>query len=975
MRNLITFSVKHPISIITLILSLCVGGILAGSSMETDFLPYIPPHSLLVSAEFDGIPAQEMRQLVTMPMEDSLASLKGLKTISSVSREGMSLITIELHWGTDSDIAMVNAREIIDNVFPTLPNGCKKPMVQENKSASFSEFQIALIPKDGDLLYARTVAEDEIKPSLQRIEGVSAVTVTGGVKEEIQIKVNRNQADARKITLQNVVDILDYTNFEYPAGTIQNGNSQVLLKTSGLFSELKEITELPLNYSENQLIRLKDIAKVSRTTSEKDTFFLYNDTPCISIILNSRADISPVRMVRGVKKQLSEYEDSYGHSFDFIVLSDSSVKILNSLKSLLISALAGSIITFVVILLVFHSLPIALLISTIIPISSFSALLGLYSFGKTLNTMALSGIAIGIGMVVDASIVTVENILRHNNAKTVIDKNSIITASSEVLNSTIGSTLTTIIVFVPVLILKDLIGALFKDLVISIICSIVTASILAVTYIPAFFSITSLNLSNVNITSPVIEKMRVRYGKILATLLTKRGIAWGGCAIVLILALTTFYYLPFEFLPSVHTDSISAEFLFETGTKMETLEKYGYEIQQKIAAYKPNAKVIVAGGIEKTDKSVLAAPETRYEKITVTVTGISENELRKLFDFQQDRINLVKNVDLMEMALQLEHSGYVFYSDSPESVRTEISSLLADSNSVFYPDIVSTEYVFAPDRLVSSRFGITTMLEASTAYSSLEGILANNYYEKGKQIPVRVVFDDYQNTSVETLMGTGVVLQNGAVLPLRTFGSVELSQKEQVLYRYNRKDAKYTETTLPKSANTVYLLGEIITDIVQESVVLMIGVIILLYLIMAALFESFSVPLLLLIAIPPSFAGSFSALLITHNSLNINSVIALIILFGTSVNNAILLYESKMQNTELSLVDASCNKFRAIFITTITTLAALLPFAVDINHQNVQSSLSIALVGGLLFSTVLVLFVVPVLFQIADNRKKVSKND
>ncbi|MDR2803791.1 MAG: efflux RND transporter permease subunit, partial [Treponema sp.] len=236
MKSIIVFSVKHPVTVLSLLIMLVSLGIISAFAISFDFLPVIQGRNILVSANYDGIAAVEMRSLVTMPMEDAFASLKGLKSISSTTRDGLSILSIELHWGSDVDMAIVESREIIDRCYETLPSGCGKPQVIKNDAAQRDTVTIAVIPLDGDLRYGRYITDTDLKPRFQRLNGVGAVEVSGGEKEEIHVRIHRDKLEGRGLTLQNVADMLSSANFEYPAGTIREGENDLTVKTSGFTS-------------------------------------------------------------------------------------------------------------------------------------------------------------------------------------------------------------------------------------------------------------------------------------------------------------------------------------------------------------------------------------------------------------------------------------------------------------------------------------------------------------------------------------------------------------------------------------------------------------------------------------------------------------------------------------------------------------------------------------------------------------------
>ncbi|MDR2747216.1 MAG: efflux RND transporter permease subunit, partial [Treponema sp.] len=272
-KSLIGFSARHPLSVLSALGGMVLLGITGVCIIPLDFLPAMGERFLVVSAEYPGVTAGEMRTLVTIPLEDAFAALGGLKSVSSVTREGLSLLRIELHWGTDTDLAMAESREIIDICYEGLPSFCSKPKVNRESGNEKDSITIVLIPMDGDLRYGRYIAETDVKPRLQRLGAL--VTVSGGEEEEIQVSFEKSGLESRGLSLSAAAEVISAANFEYPGGTIREGEREYSVKTSGLYRNLEELNNTPLSWDQGNLLRVGDIAEVERKSGPRDSFFLY----------------------------------------------------------------------------------------------------------------------------------------------------------------------------------------------------------------------------------------------------------------------------------------------------------------------------------------------------------------------------------------------------------------------------------------------------------------------------------------------------------------------------------------------------------------------------------------------------------------------------------------------------------------------------------------------------------------------------
>jgi len=972
MKAIISFAVRHPVSIITSIIAVVMLGILSITIIPIDFLPVLSSRNLLIAAEYEGIAAGEMRSLVTIPLEDSFASLKGIKNISSVTRDGLSLLSIELHWGTDIDIALTESREIIDICYEILPAGCSKPVALKNETSKIDTISIAVIPYDGDLQFSRYLADNDIKSRFQRLAGVGAVTITGGVKEQVQVQVQRDLLEGRQLSLQTIADVLSSANFEYPAGTIREGEKELSVKTSGLFTSIDDIGNTPISFNNGSFLRIKDIADTVRTSKRKETFFLYNNLECIKISIQKKGDASPLSVSAMVKKELETLEQLYGSWCKFEIIDDISEEIKKSLFSLLLAAGIGIIAAGSILFIFLRSIKFSILIASIIPISTMFSAAALLISGKTLNLMSLSGIALGIGLVVDAGTVVIENIQKElSKKKNTILSEVIVNSTFEVINSNIGMALTTIIVFIPVFFVSGLLGELFVDMAIAVIASIFASFVLSLTFIPSMCMIIGTIAPSKTNNENLMKKTENIYISGLKTVLNRPWYSWIVFGIASFIGIATFLLIDYRMLPHLSSKTVSAEISFAPGTTLTKMQIDAYEITRQLLNESYVESVRISGGLEYNDYPMLAIPEEHSEKLRIRIIlNISAEEavskIHRIFEGSIYDITLSGYGDILSRLLDFQEHITILRGDSPEIIQSHIQQLY-NPEIIIIPNIIITESVFTPDRLAAARFSVSAQYMAAVARNTLDGINTLPYYEKGREIPILVKFRDSDINSISDLENTFVQLENSQI-PLRILGTITEKNNEKVLYRYNRKDAKQLVNFNQINDKTLDILspGKMeLTELSRNAIFLIFITIILLYLALGAQFESFILPVILLIALPPAFSGALFALLITGNTININSIVALIILFSISINNSILLYETytlqKERNKE-TLIDSCAHKLRAILITNITTIVALLPFAIDPFRYNAQSSLAIAIIGGLIFSVIIVLIILPPVF-------------
>jgi multidrug efflux pump subunit AcrB len=972
-------------------------GLASAFVIPLDFLPLMEERVLIVSTEYPAVSAEEIRTMVTIPLEDAFASLGGLKSLASVSREGLSLLRIELHWGTDSDLALAECREIIDIAYEGLPSLCSKPKVSRESGAGGDTITIILVPLDADLRQARHIAQTDIKPRLQRLGGAALVTVSGGEEEEIQVNFQKYALESRNLDLSTAAQIIAAANFEYPGGTITEGDQEYTVKTSGLYRSLEEIRETPLAWDQGMLLRVGDIAEVSRETGRQETFFLYRSAEagiprimdCVRIGVRKRQDAAPLPLSLRVRAEIETLQSLYS-GYRFEIAEDLSDQIVESLQSLLFSALAAVLSASVVVFFFLKSLKLSLVITGIIPLSALFSVLSLSMAGRSLNLMSLSGLAIGIGMVIDAGTVAIEQV--DGEIKDATKRGPwpepVIRGVNAVALSSGASALSTVIVFIPVFFIPGLLGELFGDLALAVISSISFSCILSFTYVPALVSLLRPRAqTGGGAAARLSAALEGRYRRILRFLFRKPRyclILLGACLGIGALSLGL---SEFTLLPELSSPSLSWELRFEPGTSLEKMRRVALELSRGLEGLGEIRALEISAGLDSDDYPRLADPAETSEKLVFTghlAAGARRGkteELRALVtahfrDTPYEPVFL-RGRDLLSLALALGGTEILLRADDPEDARAraeEILRALPEGEGAaqvdYLPHVIQSGPALIPDRLALARFSLSAQFLAQTARDALEGI-RGTYYEGGREIPLVVKLRQEDIRSPENLGDTMVSLESGSI-PLRLLGSMGEEERETVLYRHNRRDAKIFAVPLPEDLEEEFGLvspkAEETGEMIRLSFLLLGITLCLLYLSMGAQFESFVIPLILLLAIPPSFAGAFFLLRVASVKPDINSMIALVILFGISINNSILLYESCMGldrgdlargRRAAGIIRGCVKKLRAIMITNITTIAALVPFALDPLGINSQVSLSIALIGGLVCSLALVLPVFP----------------
>lgn len=1041
-RRLVTFSVNHPVSLVAILLAACLGGLFCCFTVDADFIPQISQREMLVSASYQGLDPADMERLVTQPLEDGLATMKGLKSTSAVTRPGLSLLRLELHWGVDMDLALVECRELVDLCYSQLPSRCQKPQVSL-PSRLGDAMMVAVIPQDNDLRYARHLVEKDMKGRFQRLEACGGVRLIGGEVEEVKVLVDYDAMEAKGLSLEYISQQLTSSNFQYPAGTIQEGEKELLVKTNGLYQSFDEMEDTPLLYGDRGLVRLSHVARVEMGSQERETFFLYGGRPALCLSISKAEDASPVTLSRQVTGELQELRRQYGDFYEFVVMKDLSTEVTESLLSLGISAVVGMVVAAAVILYFLRCWRVSVLLASIIPLCGLQVVLVLSLAGATINLMSLCGIAVGIGMVVDAGAVVLEN-LNRKGAVTGLGRKQelrqmIVEGTLEVALSNTGSAITTAAVFLPLFFLQGLMGELFVQLALAVIAAIVASCLLSLTYIPAMYQFlverkvrqpleagdrTTIGGAVVHPSrNSFLEKLELRYRRVLALALDRTSVVVASVVGCLLLTLLSVLLLDYQLLPEMREDSIQVQVVFPFGTTVSSMEQVALEMQQLLEA-EGLQEVAIFGGLESTDYQGLSQPQQDARVIQVVVwppagMKLDSRWLEGTLGGRNLSVSAVGNQDILSQLLGMEDRTFILSVESGgggihgRHHLAAVASTLLEQFPCFQAlpatlDVTpgttagaegqeaSRQLTFQPDRLAASRFSTNSRWVAAAVHQLTEGLESGAFHKEGRTIPLRVQLDGGQALTAGQLAAMNIQVADSLRIPLGLLGSFREEASQEVLYRYNRRPALILQ---PQSASTMAgeqdldmaVLGDMDgraegvqlvgmqemerKEMMGNGVALLLVALLLLYFIMGAQFESFLIPLLLLVTLPPAFCGALLLTVLTGHVFSMNTVIALVVLFGTAVNNGILLYEGILLQggfTREAIVEASVSKLRTILVTNLTTIFALIPFAIDPWKTSSQSSLAVAIVGGLSLSMMLVLVLMPVVFSfygnIADRR-------
>jgi len=1004
MKAIITLFVRRPVTVIMILAALIFTAVFSLINMPVSRLPVFSVPRVTVETLYPGMAADEIRSMVTIPLEDGLSPIKGLERMRSVSRDNRSLISLDFRWGTDTMAASVLVREAIDAVYPGLPERVSKPTVTSADTGNEVHSIVAVSSHNGNGEFARKLAEYEIQARLRRIDGVGSVTLIGGEINEQRLSLDVQRLAALGISPSDFTNLVAQETADIPAGNAREGNMELVIVSSGKPDSVFSLSKIILPAGESSF-KIEDTAEISNSTARRESIFVYNGKEATGLEIYRRPGSDPLRLSKEIKKTIDEANSHFSRDAKIELVTDSSSSLISGITGLLISAALGVTAVIAVLLLFIQRIKYSLLAALSIPISAAAGICVLSVMGKSLNSMSLGGLAMGIGLVSDISVIIID--LLHQafeKRQTVPEPEEIGNKAASIAGSNIASTITTSLVFIPIIMLPGPLGSLFGDIAIALVTSVAAGWLYAQFFLPSLYSMFFNNplTVNKNITINKNKLTRIKsvftngslekkYVFLLSTLLRNSGKFLTVSALLSVIGFLTLLMRPVVFINPDEAEEVQVSIIYPHGTLLETIINSSQSTSLKISGL-PFVKTVygIAGAEEgdvnrradidyKKEELILHCMlknRVKPEKALVEIKKTLEqyNEFSFSVYFPKDRIEVL-------LGLSAERT-FVIKGNDREELLTHLEFVQNEFNSAttevnFRPWGKRPEIRIYPNREISAYLSIPASQIAETLYILNEGVITTKLEIEGKPLNVRVTgVQKTHNDSIQTLEQIPLKAGQGKNVYLGSIVKIEKKEAEASLARLDRSDVVYADiTAVKKIPSSIKKLtarfpwftraDESVFSRYKNSLIFyIILVLVLLYMTMGAQFESFLLPLILMLSIPFSLAGAGPALIISGSKIDSGAVLGLTALFGLVVNNSLILFEISEQKIRagFSIADSVCNgakeRLQAILITMTTTVFALLPLIFS-PLGNSQKSMAAAMLGGLTVSTLISLFAIP----------------
>ena len=1029
-------SVKRPVTVILIFVAVVIIGLFSLQKLPIDLYPDIDTNTIMVMTTYQGASAQDIEQNVTRPLENTLNSVEHLKHITSNSKENISIVTLEFEYGYNIDALTNDVRDKLDMISNYLPDESQTPIIFK-----FSSDMIPIV-----LLSAQAsesmpglykILDENVANPLARVDGVGSVSIAGAPKREVHVYVDPIRLEAYGLTVEGIASLIGAENRNIPGGTFDIGSETYALRVQGEFKDPMEMKNIVVGASNGGVVHLGDVARIDDSLEERAQETYNNGVKGAMIIVQKQSGANSVQISNKIHDVLPSIQKNLPADVKLDYIVDTSDNIRNTIASLVETVLYALLFVVIVVLFFLGRWRATIIITLTIPISLIASFIYLYATGNTLNIVSLSALSISIGMVVDDAIVVLENVTTHIERGSA-PKQAAVHGTNEVAISVIASTLTLIAVFFPLTLVTGMTGVLFRQLgwMVTIMMIISTTAALSLT--PMLCS-RMLRLQHgksdlfKRIYAPVermLDKLDNVYAWILDRCVNHRYITSIAALGIFVATMFLMKFIGSEFFPTSDNSRLGVSLELPIGSRVELAkdvcerlykewtEKYpeikvfNYTVGQAssdntYASMRDNGSHIMSMNIRLVD------PSQRKRGI-VEIAGLMRQDLRHYPELKKYMVNVggMRGGGMSgQSIINYEIYGYDFEkTDTVAQRRKRILETIpgaADINisrSDYQP-----EYQVDFDREKLAIYGLNLSTAANALRNRINGSTASYFREDGDEYDIKVLYDPDQRQSIEAIENILLYNARGTAVRLKEVGTVverfnpptiERKDRERIItvstVVQNRPMSEIIADAAPLIDKMDKPQGVIIElsgsyedqqDSFSDLGMLALLIIILVYIVMASQFESFTYPGIIMTSIMFAFSGIVLILWITGTNLNIMSMIGAIMLIGIVVKNGIVLIDYISLNRERgmsirrSVIDGGHSRLRPVLMTSLTTILGMVPMAIGSGEgSEMWRPMGIAVIGGLTFSTVLTLLFVPTMYTIfaivgiKRNRKKIRRN-
>ena len=1017
--SLYSSAVKRPVMTTLCFVTVIILGLFSLTKLPIDLYPDIETNSIMVVTMYPGASANDIEQNVTKPLESSLNSVEHLKHISSTSRENTSVITLEFEYGYNINDLTNDVRDKLDMVKSFLPDDSQNPIIFKF-SADMIPICILSVQAKESMNGLYKILDENLANPLARIDGVGTVSISGAPKREIHVYVDPNSLEAYNLSVEQISQIIGSENRNVPGGAFDIGSNTYSLRVQGEFKASEQLANIPVGQYQGRTVYLRDVAKIVDSLEERTQHTYIDGEEGAMIVIQKQAGANSVQISDKVKAMLPKLEKNLPSDVKIGVIVDTSENIRNTINTLVETVLYALLFVMVVVLFFLGRWRATMIIVITIPVSLIASFIYLYATGNSFNIISLSALSISIGMVVDDAIVVLENVTTHIE-RGASPKQAAVHGTNEVAVSVIASTLTLIAVFFPLTMVTGMTGVLFRQLGWMVTIMMIISTLCALSLTPMLCS-QWLRLRS----AKEMEKQRrtlyghierwldafdAFYARVLAAVLRHRARTILTCLGIFVASIFLMRFVGTEFLPTNDDGRLTVKLELPIGTRMEEAQAVTSRLdalwRQKYPEVQKMSYTVGPAGSDNTFASLqnngshivsmnvrLSDPTERSRKITDIANDMRADIESGFPEFKKAQVQIGGGMGPGGQAtLDFEIYGYDFTeTDSvAQKVRNILRAIPGTADVMLTRDDYQPEYQVDFDREKLSLHGISLNTAAYYLRNRINGAIASQFREDGDEYDIKVMYTPEHRTSIEDIeniviysnQGKGVRLKElGTVVERFTPPTIERKDRERLItvkavvsgvpmsQVVEQAQVQIDQLHIP-SGVTIQVAGTLEDQKESFADLMLLGllIIILVYIVMAAQFESLTYPGIIMTSLLFAFSGVFLILWITGHTLNIMSMIGAIMLIGIVVKNGIVLIDYISLNRERGMsirsavIDGGRSRLRPVVMTTLTTILGMVPMAIGSGQgAEMWRPMGTAVIGGLTFSTILTLIFVPVLY-------------
>jgi HAE1 family hydrophobic/amphiphilic exporter-1 len=1017
-------SVKRPVTATVIFLALVVVGVFSLGRLALDLIPDITFPVIGIYAPYPGAAPEEVEENLTKLLENQAASASNVEKLSSTSSEGSSFVMVEFQWGTDLDAAANDLRERLDVIRDVIPEGATQPMLFKF-DPSMMPIMILTVEGQRGLESLRYISENTIKTALEQVEGVASVYVEGGFEKQINVDIDRGLLASYGLTIDQVVNVLRAENQNITGGSVEEGSTKYSLRTIGKLTSLEDIRNVVVGSSRGRPVYLRDVALVESGFADNELDVMINRNDAVIVVVQKQSGTNTVLISDKVKEKIASLELSLPEDMNIIELFASADFINNAIANVWRVALLGGMLALVILFVFLRNLPTTLIVAVSIPLSIIVTVVAMYFFDLTLNMLSLGGLALGIGMLVDNSIVIIENIFRYRESGSKPDE-AARHGTQEMANAIVASTMTTVAVFLPlVLFIRGLAKELFKDLAFTVTFSLLGSLVVALTLIPMLSSRirrveikkranTLLNVEEeISARGRVLRRLDRFYHALLGWALRRKIVVWLGVLVIFAGSLALIPLVGIELFPESDSGELTVSIETPVGTNLDTTRHTVNRIFEIVEREVPEAETnLVQVG---SSGGMMSLPASNTGSLMINLTDISERKRsdQEIIASLRPLLAGIPGAEVrfyrgfgpgggggMDSGLSIQVRGYDLEQgkELAEKIKAAMDKVEIVQDVEVSREEGLPEYRVNIDRNRAAQYGLTVGQVGTTIRRAFAGENVADVLFEGDEVGVlvrfrsedRSLYQDIDLISVPTPLGITVPLSN-LVSVERDYGPVQIQRENQqrvitlsarvegdVRSAVNQIKAGVNEIAMPQGFSVIYGGSwEDIQEVIKDLVIVLLLSIILIYFIMAAQFESFVDPFIIMFTLPMTFIGVIWIHLASGTIFSAFSGIGLLMLVGIVVNNGIILVDYtnllRRRGYELqrAVIAAGRIRLRPILMTMLTTVLGLTPMTfMSGSGSELRKPMALTVIGGLLVSTLFTLVLIPVVYATFESRRE-----